>query len=97
MIIKNTCISKIFHVSCFGFVDAPRIVQTFFTLPLNLICRGSQPVKQATHKVNPFVPNAPFLYLLCSQGVEKGCIGNKWVGEGISGISFIERKSVQNC
>ena len=25
--------------------------------------------------VNPFVPNAPF------QGVEKGCIGNKWIKE----------------
>ena len=27
------------------------------------------------------VPNAPFLLLLktCFQGVEKGCIGNKWV------------------
>ena len=40
-------------------------------------------------KVNPFVPNAPFLYPLKTsenvkvfwgfQGVEKGCIGNKWV------------------
>ena len=38
---------------------------------------------------NPFVSNAPFLHPLktsekltifwCSQGVEKGCIGNKWV------------------
>ena len=38
---------------------------------------------------NPFVPNAPFLYPLktsenlkvfwCFQGVEKRCIGNKWV------------------
>ena len=38
---------------------------------------------------NPFVPSAPFLYPLkslgnvkvfwCFQGVEKGCIGNKWV------------------
>ena len=38
---------------------------------------------------SPFVPNAPFLYLLktsekltvfwCFQGVEKGCIGNEWV------------------
>ena len=29
--------------------------------------------------LNPFVPNAPFLYPLktCFQGVEKGCIGNK--------------------
>ena len=40
-------------------------------------------------KINPFVPNAPFLYPLkisenckvfwCFQRVEKGCIGNKWV------------------
>ena len=39
--------------------------------------------------INPFVPNALFLYPLktsenrkvfwCFQGVEKGCIGNKWV------------------
>ena len=38
---------------------------------------------------NPFIPNTPFLYPLktsenltffwCFQGVEKGCIGNKWV------------------
>ena len=38
--------------------------------------------------INPFVPNAPFLYPLktsenptvfwCFQGLEKGCIGNKW-------------------
>ena len=38
--------------------------------------------------INPFVPNALFLYPLktenfkifwCFQGVEKACIGNKWV------------------
>ena len=39
--------------------------------------------------INPFVPNAPFLYPLktsenhkvfwCFQGVKKGCIGNEWV------------------
>ena len=39
--------------------------------------------------INPFVPNAPFRYpletsgnlkvLWCFQGLEKGCIGNKWV------------------
>ena len=39
--------------------------------------------------INPFIPNAPFLYPLktpennkvfsCDQWVEKGCIGNKWV------------------
>ena len=41
--------------------------------------------------LNPFVPDAPFLYPLetsenrnffwCFQGVEKECIGNKWVNE----------------
>ena len=33
--------------------------------------------------LNPFVTNAPFLYHLKTsenrKGVEKGCIGNKWV------------------
>ena len=41
------------------------------------------------YNFNPFVPNAPFLYPLkrsenrkgfwCFQGLEKGCIGKKWV------------------
>ena len=38
-------------------------------------------------EINPFVPNAPFfaplkhqkILFLCFQGVEKRCIGNKWV------------------
>ena len=30
--------------------------------------------------VNPFVPNAPFLYpLKVSEGEEKGCIVNEWI------------------
>ena len=39
--------------------------------------------------INPFIPNAPFLYPLktsenhkvfwCFQGAKKGCIGNEWV------------------
>ena len=43
--------------------------------------------------LNPFVPNAPFLYLLktlgnrkafwCFQGVDKGCIGNEWVDNAV--------------
>ena len=43
----------------------------------------------ATLKFNPFVPSSPFFCPLktsknvtvfwCFQGVEKGCIGNKWV------------------
>ena len=35
--------------------------------------------------INPFVPNASFLYTLKTfQGVEKGCIGNKWVKLNLS-------------
>ena len=69
-----------FHLSfCFGFVDAPRIVQNFFTLPLNLICRGSQPLKQASHKVN-FYPLT--LYSLCPlnplEFVSKFLFFTKW-------------------
>ena len=29
--------------------------------------------------LNPFVPNAPFLYPLKTSGIEKGCIGNEWL------------------
>ena len=45
--------------------------------------------REHNNLLNPFVPNAPFLYplktsenltvFLCFQGLEKGCIGNKWV------------------
>ena len=45
-----------------------------------------------TFLLNPFVPNAPFVYPLktsenskvfwCFQGVEKGYIGNEWVNIG---------------
>ena len=51
--------------------------------------------------INPFVPNAPFLYPLktsencnvfwCFQGIEKGCVGNKWVNEGVI-IPILEEK-----
>ena len=40
--------------------------------------------------LSPFVPSAPFLYLLktpenwCFQGVEKGCIRNEWVNRSSS-------------
>ena len=46
-------------------------------------------MKNVMEYLNPFVPNAPFMYPLktsenrkgywCLQGVQKGCIGNKWV------------------
>ena len=45
--------------------------------------------------VNQFVLNAPFLYPLetsencwCFQGVEKGCIGNKWVNVDLTNVSL---------
>ena len=42
---------------------------------------------QIMKTINPFVPNAPFLYPLKTSeifmvlflGLEKGCIGNRWV------------------
>ena len=50
------------------------------------------------NRINIFVPNAPFLYPLktsenrkvfwCFQGLEKGCIGNKWVNP--TGIYFFK-------
>ena len=46
-------------------------------------------IKNTTNYLNLFFPNAPFLYplktsenrrvFLCFQGVEKECIGNKWI------------------
>ena len=57
---------------------------------------------------NPFVPNAPFLYPLkilenlkfsdVFRGVEKGCIGNKWVNgpEVLSSASDKAKMSVKN-
>ena len=48
------------------------------TVPLSQLTK-----KSPNHFFNPFVPNAPFLYLLKTsenrKEVEKGCIGNKWV------------------
>ena len=44
--------------------------------------------RRTSRLINPFVPNATFLYHLkisenltvfCFQGVQKGCIGSKWV------------------
>jgi hypothetical protein len=38
----------LFIVHC---VDAPRVAQYKVELPLNLVCKGAQPMKNATHKV----------------------------------------------
>ena len=50
------------------------------------------------NSINPFAANAPFLYVLKTseiptvfwwfQGVEKGCIGNKWVNETLHECKF---------
>ena len=56
-------------------------------------------------EINPFVPNAPFLYnlkasenltdFLCFQGVEKGCIENEWVNwAGAASWIFKEIKQI---
>ena len=49
--------------------------------------------------LNLFIPSAPFLYppeisenrkvFWCFQGIEKGCIGNKWVNERHSKGKFV--------
>ena len=57
-----------------------------------MMLHGDQEIKQKkVNYVNPFVPNAPFLYPQKTlenhtvfpyfQVVEKGCIGNEWVKE----------------
>ena len=48
--------------------------------------------------INPFVPNALFLYPLKTsfQRVEKGCIGNKWVNAEliIAALKFVISKTL---
>ena len=54
-------------------------------------------------KFNLFAPNAPFFYPLkisesltvfyFFQGVEKGCVGNKWVKYGEEHHSFLREKN----
>ena len=60
-------------------------IKEIYKYTMNYIIIRHQPVFIS----NPFVPNAPFLYplktlenltfFLCFRGVEKECIGNKWV------------------
>ena len=67
-------------------------------------------LKVTRQLINPFVPNALFLYPLKTSenltvfwGVEKGCIGNKWVksslssctdSEALRNASHVRKKSV---
>ena len=56
--------------------------------------------------INPFVPNAPFLFPVKTsenlkvfwrfQGVEKLCIGNKWVNYSLATILIYEAPTVRN-
>ena len=56
-------------------------------------------------QIKPFVPNAPFFYPLktsqnrkvfwCFQGVEKECIGNKWVKSFQANVFFDARLKYQ--
>ena len=67
-------------------------LETSVELPLNYLPLKLPSNASNNHCSSVFIPlitNAPFLYLLdtkenhkvfwCFQGVEKGCIGNKWV------------------
>ena len=57
------------------------------------------PLRIFSKLVNPFVPNAPFLYPLKTsenrKGVEKGCIGNKWVNVFRNVETFLEEFTPQ--
>ena len=73
----------------------PQVPETSL-FPQRILYRKILNQRRIQCPVNPFVPNAPFLYLLkisknltvfwCFQGVEKGCIGNKWVKGALSKI-----------
>ena len=45
--------------------------------------RQNEDVKESLLSFNPYVPKAPFVYPVKTsenrKGVEKGCIGNKWI------------------
>ena len=66
------------------------------------IITGKGWVWRCKYSINPFVPNATFLYPLkilenlttfwCFQGVAKSCIGNKWVNSCLWKI----QKRIQN-
>ena len=72
--------------------------QSFFEVK---IYKLENPKNIAISHLNPFVPNAPLLYTLkasesltvlwCFQGVEKGCIGNKWVNVNLLRNKFISK------
>ena len=66
---------------------------------IRLFAKTSSPCIWKTRKVNPFVTNAPFLYPLkisenhkvfsCFQGVEKGCIRNKWLNVNLAMVLML--------
>ena len=82
-IIKLLCLAFLIRIGtgCVSRVRNHCRLQIFF--------QGVQKWNTGVKKINPFVPNAPFLYLLktsesltlfwCFQGVEKGCSGNECV------------------
>ena len=69
--------------------DVRKMLCLFFCLPKNMRYVSTHITYSSFLIINPFVPNAPFLYprkhqkaltiFWCFQGVEKGCIGNEWV------------------
>ena len=74
----------------------------FFGLIAKMLWPLIQVVLPLLFHINPFVPNASFLYPLKTlenlkvfwyfQGVEKGCIGNKWVNERNPDLVVIAQK-----
>ena len=72
------------------------LFELLMSLRSNKLKDNSQTILHETFEdfitFNPFVPNAHFLYFLktsenrkdfwCFQGVEKGCIGDKWINLG---------------
>ena len=68
--------------------EITRVTKTF---KANQFKQGAVLTSYSVFFINPFLPNAHFLYPLktsenlmvfwCFQGVEKGCIGNEWVNK----------------
>ena len=96
--IKNTCNPQLHH-HCYASTITywnPSLVNMYIFIDISpkSLCPHSLALTFIVINflfINPFAPNAPFLYSLktlenltvswCFQGVEKGSIGNKWVKE----------------
>ena len=70
-VLKRCNLSKYYDQDCRYFGDQLK----------SLYSKNTNQTVIAQININPFVPNASFLYPLkkCFQGLEKGCVGNKSV------------------